>query len=92
MGQKCYTIIVRRGYHLNTTEEDIIMKATFGMICNYNDIRTIETKGKAITWTEERTDRDGWPMTIKVEGYEYEGKRYTIGMDKDGWPIAWEQA
>lgn len=68
------------------------MKTTFGMICNMNDINTIKKEGTATTWTEIRMDRDGWDYEVTVEGYEYEGKRYTIGTDRDGWPIAWEKA
>lgn len=68
------------------------MTAIFGMICNINDVETIRTKGTATTWIETRMDRDGWPYEVTVEGYEYEGHRYTIGTDRDGWPIAWEKA
>ena len=67
------------------------MKATFGMITNYEDIKTIKTEGTATTWTETRTDRDGWPYDVTVNGYEYNGKRYTIGTDRDGWPVAYEK-
>lgn len=68
------------------------MKATYGMICDIKDIKTIRTEGTATEWIETRTDRDGWLYEVTVEGYEYEGKRYTIGTDRDGWPIAWEKA
>ena len=68
------------------------MTTTYGMITNYEDIETIKTRGTAAEWTETRTDRDGWAYTVTVNGYEYEGHRYTIGMDRDGWPIAWEKA
>ena len=67
------------------------MKATFGMITNYEDIKTIKTEGTATTLTETRTDRDGWPYDVTVNGYEYNGKRYTIGTDRDGWPVAYEK-
>lgn len=68
------------------------MKTTYGMICNIKDIKTIKTEGTATEWAETRTDRDGWAYTVTVKGYEYEGKRYTIETDRDGWPIAWERA
>ena len=67
------------------------MKTWNGMITNYEDIKTIKTEGVAIEWTVTRYDRDGWPYTVTVKGYEYDGKRYTIGTDRDGWPIAWER-
>ena len=66
------------------------MKTWNGMITNYADIETIRTNGAATTWAETRTDRDGWHYDVTVKGYEYEGKRYTIETDRDGWPIAWE--
>jgi hypothetical protein len=66
------------------------MKAWNGMITNYADIETIRTKGTVTVWVETRTDRDGWLYEVTVKGYEYEGKRYTIETDRDGWPIAWE--
>ena len=66
------------------------MKAWNGMITNYADIETIRTKGTATACAETRTDRDGWLYEVTVKGYEYEGKRYTIETDRDGWPIAWE--
>ena len=61
------------------------MKTWNGMITNYADIETIKKNGTPckieITWTKIPEVRDG---------YEYEGKRYTVELDRDGWPIAWE--
>ena len=68
------------------------MTTTFGMITNYNDIETIRTKGTACKITTHRLDRDGYGYDTEEDGYEYDGRRYTIGTDRDGWPIAWEKA
>lgn len=68
------------------------MTTTYGMITNYEDVKTIETHGTPCTITIHRLDRDGYGYDTTVDGYEYEGHRYTIGIDRDGWPIAWEKA
>ena len=68
------------------------MKTFFGMITNYEDITTIRTAGTPCKITEHRLDRDGYGYDVEIDGYEYDGKRYTIGTDRDGWPIAWEKA
>lgn len=67
------------------------MKAWNGMINNYEDINTIKAEGKATNWIENKMDRDGMEYEEVVNGYEYEGKRYIITIDRDGWPIAWER-
>ena len=67
------------------------MKAWNGMITNYEDVKTIKTEGEPTTWMDTATDRDGWKYEVVVNGYEYNGKRYTIGTDRDGWPVAWER-
>ena len=53
---------------------------------------TIRTKGTACKITIHRLDRDGYGYDTEEDGYEYDGHRYTIGTDRDGWPIAWEKA
>lgn len=63
------------------------MKATYGMITNYEDIETIKTHGTPCEITITRTHGDEI-----ANGYEYEGHKYTIEIDRDGWPIAWERA
>ena len=68
------------------------MTTTYGMITNYNDIETIRTKGTACKVTIHRLDRDGYGYDTEEDGYEYDGHCYTIGTDRDGWPIAWERA
>ena len=66
------------------------MKAWNGIITDYVDIYTIKTEGKPAVWMETGTDRDGEKYETAISGYEYNGKRYVIGTDRDGWPIAWE--
>lgn len=68
------------------------MTTTYGMITNYEDIKTIRTKGTACKIMIRRLDRDGYGYDTEEDGYEYDGHRYTIGTDRDGWPIAWEKA
>ena len=63
------------------------MKAWNGMITNYEDIETIKNEGTPCEITIHRTH---WDET--VNGYEYNGHKYTIEIDRDGWPIAWEKA
>ena len=63
------------------------MKATYGMITNYEDIETIKAHGTPCEITIARTHGDEI-----VNGYEYEGHKYTLEIDRDGWPIAWERA
>lgn len=45
----------------------------------------IEKNGKPVEWKEKAYDRDGWEYERKVSGYEYEGKRYILRDDRDGW-------
>ena len=63
------------------------MKAWNGMITNYEDIETIKNEGTPCKITIDRVR-----TTEVVDGYEYNGHKYTIGIDRDGWPIAWEKA
>ena len=67
------------------------MTKIFGIITWENGAKEIYKNGKDITWEETRTDRDGWPMTVKVNGKEYEGKRYILRTDRDGWMEAVER-
>lgn len=63
------------------------MTINFGMVTNMEDIKAIKN-GEKVTWTEKRTDRDGWTYEETMTGYDYDGKRFTIGTDRDGWPVA----
>ena len=65
------------------------MTIIFGAVTNYDDVQTIKTNGKPCKVTEHRLDRDGFGYDYEVDGYEYDGKQFTIGTDRDGWPIAW---
>ena len=60
------------------------------MITNIEKIYEIRNNGKAITWTENRTDRDGWIYETTVKGYEYNGNKYTLDYDRDGWTVMYE--
>lgn len=62
----------------------------FGIITWEKGAEEIIKNGMDATWTEERTDRDGWTYTVTVNGKEYKGKRYTIRTDRDGWAEAVE--
>ena len=66
------------------------MTKIFGIITWENGAKEIIENGTDATWTETRTDRDGWPMTVEVKGKEYNGKRYIIRTDRDGWAEAVE--
>ena len=61
------------------------MTKIFGIITWENGAKEILNNGKDITWEETRANRDGWPMKVTVNGKEYEGKRYIIRTDRDGW-------
>lgn len=67
------------------------MTKIFGIITWENGAKEIVNNGKDITWEETRTDRDGWPMNVTVNGKEYEGKQYIIRTDRDGWLEAVER-
>ena len=51
---------------------------------------TVRVNGTKVTWTETQIDRDGWEEEVLCEGYEYNGKRYTVEFDCDGWLWATE--